>query len=104
MEFLQGLNSWWGLVVVVVAIAIYAIYDFSKAKKIIASMIFQAEERARGLALISGKTKFNWVKNNTYHLLPKWLRFVLSEEMYQALIQKVFDELKAWAKRQPLPK
>lgn len=104
MEFLQGLSSWWGLVVAVVLLVGYAIYDWKKARKLIASMIFHAEERARELVLENGEAKFNWVKENTYPMLPKWIKFLLTEDMYKALIQKVFDELKEWATTRPLPK
>lgn len=104
MELLQGLSSWWGLLVAVLFLVGYAIYDWRKAKKLIASMIFHAEERARELVLENGKEKFNWVKENTYPMLPKWIRFLLTEDMYKALIQKVFDELKEWATTRPLPK
>ena len=103
MEFLQGLGSWWGLLVAIILLVAYAIYDWGRARKIIASMIFHAEERARELVLENGEEKFNWVKDNTYTHLPRWMKFLLSEEMYQTLIQKVFDELKEWATTRPLP-
>lgn len=103
-EVLQFIGSWWGLLIVVLFLIGYAIYDWGKARKLIASMIFHAEERARELVLENGEAKFNWVKENTYPMLPKWIRFLLTEDMYKALIQKVFDELKEWATTRPLPK
>lgn len=96
-EVLQFIGSWWGLLIVVLFLVGYAIYDWGKARKLIASMIFLAEERARELVLENGEAKFNWVKENAYPMLPKWIRFLLTEDMYEALIQKVFDELKEWA-------
>lgn len=104
VEFLQGLSSWWGLLVATVLLVGYAIHDWRKVRKLIASMIFHAEERARELVLENGEAKFNWVKENTYPMLPKWIKFLLTEDMYKALIQKVFDELKEWATTRPLPK
>mgnify|MGYP001302758394 FL=1 len=103
-EVLQFIGSWWGLVVAVILLVGYAIYDWGRARKLIASMIFHAEERARELMLENGEAKFNWVKENTYPMLPKWVKFLLTEDMYKALIQKVFDELKEWATTRPLPK
>ena len=96
-EVLQFMDSWWGLLIVVLFLVGYAIYDWGRARKIIASMIFHAEERARELVLKNGEDKFQWVKVNTYNKLPMWMRFLLTEELYQTLIQKVFDELKEWA-------
>ena len=96
-EVLQFIDSWWGLFIVVLFLVGYAIYDWRRAKKLIASMIFHAEERARELVLKNGEDKFQWVKENTYPMLPKWIRFFLTEDLYQTLIQKVFDELKEWA-------
>ena len=102
-EVLQFIGSWWGLLIVVLFLVGYAIYDWGRARKIIASMIFHAEERARELVLKNGEDKFQWVKVNTYNKLPRWMRFLLTEELYQTLIQKVFDELKEWAETRPLP-
>ena len=96
-EVLQFIDSWWGLLTVVLFLIGYAIYDWRKARKLIASMIFHAEERAKELVLENGEAKFNWVKENTYPMLPKWMRLFLTQNMYRALIQKVFDELKKWA-------
>lgn len=101
---LEFITNWWGLITVAIMLIIYIVRDYEKAKFRIASKIFIAEERARELALATGEAKFNWVKNNTYHLLPKWMKILLSEEMYQELIQRVFNELKRWALNQPLPK
>ena len=103
-EVLQFIGSWWGLLIAVLFLVGYAIYDWGKTRKLIASMIFHAEERARELMLENGEAKFNWVKENTYPMLPKWIKFLLTEDMYKALIQKVFDELKEWATTRPLPK
>lgn len=97
MEFV---SNYWGIIVVILAAAIYALYDFEKFKKRVVALIFVAEERAEEYALKKGEEKFEWVARNGYQYLPKWLKFIISESAFKAIIQYIFDNIVKWAEKE----
>jgi hypothetical protein len=92
----EFLTSWWGLLVVLLFVAIKAAMDYQGTKDRIKVLIWQAEEQARLQAIKGGREKLAWVVNNGYQYLPAWLRLVLSEMAFQALVQSVFDSMEKW--------
>jgi hypothetical protein len=99
LEFLQ---QWWGLIAVALFVIASAIFNWQHFKKKLIELIFIAEETARERALKTGKEKFEWVASNGYKYVPYWAKIFVTEEVFRALIQKVFDNIFAWAKKQEL--
>lgn len=94
------IQNYWGIIVIIIAAVIYALYDFEKFKKKVVALIFVAEERAREYALKTGEEKFEWVARNGYPYLPKWLKFIISESTFKAIIQYIFDNIVKWAEEE----
>lgn len=63
---LQFVQEYWGIIAVIVFVAIYALYDFERFKKRIIALIFVAEERAEQYALEKGTEKFEWWIGNPF--------------------------------------
>jgi len=97
---LEVVQNYWGIIVIIIAAAAYAVYDFEKFKKRVAALIFVAEERAEEYALKKGEEKFEWVARNGYPYLPKWLKYIISEDAFKAIIQHVFNNIVKWAEKE----
>jgi len=101
-EFFDFVLSYWGLIGLALIFVLKAIFDWEATKKRIRDLIFLAEELAQKKILETGKEKFEWVKNNGYAYLPKWLKLVISEELFEKIVQNIFDRIKEWAKGEDL--
>lgn len=97
---MEILTNYWGLIAAAILVAIYAVNDFEKFKKKAAALIFVAEERAEEYVLETGTEKFEWVVENAYPYLPKWLKLALSESAFRAVIQYVFNQIVKWAEQE----
>ena len=95
LDFIQ---NWWGMISVAILVIIYMIRNWQKAKHQIMALIFEAEGHARKYALETGAEKMQWVLEQGYKYLPKWLTFVLTEQMYKDLVQKIFNSVNVWLK------
>ena len=100
---LEIVSQYWGIIVAVLGLIGFAIYDYEKFKSRVVSLIFIAEEKSRELCLETGQKKFEWVVQNGYKYLPAVLKLVLSEELFKALVQHIFDKVVKWAEKQELP-
>lgn len=92
MEFI---NQYFGLIGVVTGFVFYLIAHrelaLNKAKQVIREFIFLAEKRSRELLLQTGIDKKQWVLQNGYAHLPKVVSLVISKDLFNKLVQDVFD-------------
>ena len=107
MEFFTGILefivNWRGLLMVLLIFLIKLFTDYEGTKTKIRALIWQAEEKARVKELEEGgKAKMEWVVANGYRYLPGWLQLIITEAMFAALVQKVFDTMKNWIKQKGL--
>jgi len=85
--------NYWGLSAVVVIATIKAISDYQGFKENLKSLVVVIEEKARDYSIEHGEEKFLWVKTHGYDYIPNWLKLVLTEKMYEKLIQSIYEEL-----------
>lgn len=99
---LQFIQSWWGIIVAVIALVVLAIFDWQRFKKRVLQLIFFIEEQARKKAIETGKEKFEWVAEHGYQYVPGWAKLFVSEAAFRLIVQKVFDSVFKWAEAQNL--
>lgn len=61
--------------------------------------ITEAEEMYKDVAK-SGGTKFAWVVDILYNLVPDPLKFLFTKRVIEAIVQSTFDGIEAYAKLQ----
>ncbi|MEW6724473.1 MAG: hypothetical protein AB1331_06075 [Bacillota bacterium] len=90
------ITAFWGILAVVIGFVVWALLDFSSAKTFAVSLMLQAERLAEELVLETGKAKMDWVVSKTYPLLPKWVRLFVSQEIWRAILQRLYDQAVEW--------
>lgn len=70
----------------------------ARLQSVIAYMIAEAE-KVYGDG-VRGSTKFKWVCDTLYGVLPAPLRIIITRPMIERLVQSTFDAMAAYAKRQ----
>ena len=85
--------DYWGLFALVGTFVCLVIVDYALALKMARNLIFEAERYARGLNLINGQAKFNWVVAK-YQFLPLFVRMAVTEQMFAKVVQFVFNLVK----------
>ena len=86
------------LYLVIGAAALYFQYN-TKLNKKATEYINRAEELYKD-STKSGGTKFNWVVDKLYDLLPAPMRLVFTRETIAILVQRTFDEIQSYAVKQ----
>ena len=85
--------SYWGLVVLLVVIITKAALDLERFMERLQILILVVEDKARDWALERGREKFIWVRESGYVYMPGWVKFVLSEKLYEKMIQRIYEEV-----------
>ena len=101
---METVFSWWGLIVVAVVAAGYAVFRWEHAKTVAAALMIRAEKEARARALATGEAKLVWVAETSYPYLPGVVRIVVSPMLWKKIVQALWDAAKRWAEKQPVPK
>jgi len=70
-------------------------------REFVAQLIADAEERFSNVEK-AGAEKMAWVIAQIYEFIPAWLKPFLTTEKIQAIVQTVFDKIKAFADLQVL--
>lgn len=102
LQIQNFLTEYWGLISLFVGGICYAIthyklaLSFAKNKAIV--LMLSAEANSEKLALTTGQTKFSWVLNHGYDLLPSVVRLVISKPTFSIIVQDLFDKALAFAK------
>lgn len=102
---LNFINDWFGILLFLGGVIIFAIFNWQEAKALAKAWIFEAERRARKQWLEQdGEKKKAWVIEQ-YYILPSRVqktltvlapifRFKHGQDMWAWLVQRVFDWLK----------
>lgn len=86
------------LYLVIGAVALYFQYN-TKLNKKATEYINKAEELYKD-STKSGGTKFNWVVDKLYDILPVPMKLVFTKETIAVLVQRTFDEIQSYAVKQ----
>jgi hypothetical protein len=83
--------EYWGVILVVAALVIY--YISAKNHTIIRILQYMLfiEKKASSYGMNVGSQKFQWVANK-YDNLPVIVRAVITKELYEMLIQELYDK------------
>ena len=95
-QVLSIIQSYWGIIVVILAFGGYAIFETGKAKQLLLGLMFTVEKNAESLILKTGADKFDMVVTKGYELLPAQVRLFVSKELFKTLAQKIYDETKEY--------
>lgn len=90
----EFLWDWRFLIVVLLVIAVYAVFEWGKFKEGILSAMLMAKKKAKEMILNSGQEQEDWVVMKIYPCLPSVVKVVLSEEAFRKLIRYLYGKAK----------
>lgn len=90
------LQTYWGILVVILGFSVFTIFQRQTAKKIILSLMLQIEKNAETLSLQTGETKFQFIVDKGYQLLPQSIRIFITPAMFTKMAQAIYDEAKGY--------
>ncbi len=82
------------VIVLAVAVLIFALFEWEKVKGIIGSLMLNAKSLAKDAVLQSGKAQEDWVLMKAYQYLPKWITIFIPQEVMRKLIQYLYHMAK----------
>lgn len=96
---IQVLAHYWGIIVVVLALGLWALLDWKDFRQHVAGAIVYVEKHAEELALASGPDKHQWVVDQTWPVLPAWLKVFVTKERYDLIVEAIFQWLLSVAQK-----
>jgi len=84
------------IIAVVAAVAIWAAFDWQRAKVIIYNGMLKAKSLAKDAILNSGQEQEDWVVERIYPLIPATVRVFVTREMFRKIVQKLYSVGKDW--------
>jgi len=84
------------ILVIAFAIFIFALFEWEKFKSILYSLMLQAKSKAKDAVLKSGKEQEEWVVQNAYVYLPKWITFAIPQEVMRKIISWLYHMAKEY--------
>ena len=82
------------IILVIVAVIIYAIFEWQRFKTKAYALMLQAKGMAKDLVLKSGAQQEEWVIKKAYQFLPKSFTIFLSESRMKQLIHYLYVKAK----------
>lgn len=82
------------ILLVFLGVFIFAIFEWSKFKKIAYSAILNAKSLAKDMVLKSGKQQEDWVVKKMYQYLPKGLTKFISEDNMRKVVHYLYHKIK----------
>lgn len=82
------------ILLLVLAVGIYCLFEWQRAKTIAYSLMLQAKSLAKDAVLRSGKQQEEWVVKKAYQFLPKTLTLFISEDLMRKIIHKLYMSAK----------
>jgi hypothetical protein len=86
------------VITVVLALIVYAIFNWQKTIKLVRSGILWAKshalEMARDAVLLSGQAQEDWVVSTVYPLLPLPAKILISEALFRKIVQRTYRGMK----------
>ncbi|MDP4147528.1 MAG: hypothetical protein Q8936_24185 [Bacillota bacterium] len=82
------------IILLVIAVFIYAIAEWNKFKSITYALMLQAKRYAKDEVLSSGDAQVEWVINKAYQFLPSYLTVFISKDLMRKIVSYLFSKLK----------
>lgn len=82
------------IIVILVAIALYALLEWNSFKSQLYALMLQAKRMAKDSVLKSGDEQIEWIIKKTYQFLPGRITIFISEETMRKLIRYLYSKLK----------
>jgi len=82
------------IILVVLAIILFAIVEWQKSKGILYALMLQAKSMAKDWVLKSGKKQEDWVVVNAYKFLPKKITVFINKERMRRLVHYLYHKAK----------
>ena len=82
------------VIIVVLVVALYAIFAWKDFKTKAYALMLQAKSLAKDSVLKSGDEQVEWVIKKAYQFLPKSLTIFISEALMEKIIFKLYHQAK----------
>ena len=82
------------IILVMLAIILFAIVEWQKSKGILYALMLQAKSMAKDWVLKSGKKQEDWVVVNAYKFLPKKITIFINQERMRRLVHFLYHKAK----------
>jgi len=80
------------VILVVLAIILYAALEWQKFKTQAFALMLQAKDLAKDLILKSGNAQMEWVIKRAYQFMPKTLTIFITEARMRILVQYLYNK------------
>lgn len=82
------------IVILVLGVGIYCLFEWRRAKTIAYGLMLQAKILAKDAVLKSGQQQEEWVCKRAYQFLPKTLTMFISEDNMRKLVHYLYTKAK----------
>lgn len=82
------------IIILVVAILLFAVFEWEKFKGILYALMLQGKRYAKDKVLHSGKAQEEWVLIQAYAYLPRWITLFIPQEVMRRIIKYLYDKAK----------
>jgi len=86
--------DWRYAIIAVIALIIFAIFEWGKVKEVILKGCLMAKKLAKDAVLNSGQEQEDWVVTKVFALLPLPARLVISEDLFRKIIRWLYGKAK----------
>jgi hypothetical protein len=90
----QLLWDWRYIIILAIAFAVYAAFEWQKVKTKSYALMLQAKSLAKDAVLKSGKQQEEWVVKKAYQFLPRSITIFISEENMGKMIHYLYSKAK----------
>ena len=80
------------VLVVVVAVALFALFEWEKFKQVAYKMMLQAKTMAKDMVLHSGKEQEDWVVEKVYMFMPLPAKVFISKKLLRKIVKFLYDK------------
>lgn len=82
------------IIVIVVAVVLYALLEWEKFKSGAYALMLQAKRMAKDAVLNSGAQQEEWVVKKAYQFLPRSITIFISEEVMRKIVHYLYVKAK----------
>lgn len=81
-------------IILAIGLVLLALWQKERAYHILVKLMLTAKSLAKDAILNSGKEQEDWVVDNAYIYLPKWITMFISKEVMRKLISYIYRKAK----------
>lgn len=93
-EILKNVWEFRFIIVIAIAILLYALLEWQKFKTTAYALMLQAKRLAKDAVLKSGQQQEEWVVRKVYQILPKAWTIFISEETMRKIVHWLYEKAK----------